>query len=259
MSIFVQKFVVGLVPTNSYLVACEEIKDAMIIDPGHSSGEEKDVLHEAVEHHFKIHYIINTHGHPDHTSGNKEIKHDTGARIMVHEADKDWLTSTFELFADIVGADHNASSFQSPLACTKCHAPNTELEKYGIQGIIVIHCKKCGFSPEIWISPPADSLLKDGDTFLIGNLEFKVLHTPGHSAGGICLYCEKEGVVFVGDTLFKGSIGRYDIPIGGSEEKLMESIKTKLLVLPDDTVVYPGHGDDTTIGDERRNNVYLQN
>lgn len=256
---FVQKFAVGLVPTNCYLVACEDTRDAMVIDPGHLNGEEKEILHEAVEHHFTIRYIINTHGYPDHTSGNKEIKHDTGARIMVHEADKDWLTNAYELFADMAGADRTASSFQSFLACAKCHAQNVELEKFAIQGMIVIHCKKCGFSPEIWISPPADSLLKDGDVFLLGNLQFKVLHTPGHSAGGVCLYCEAEHTVFVGDTLFKGSIGRYDIPSGGSEEQILESIKTKLLVLPDETTVYPGHGEQTTIGEERQNNIYIQN
>jgi hydroxyacylglutathione hydrolase len=258
MPIFVRKFVVGLVPTNCYLVACDESKDAMIIDPGHLKGEEREILHEAVEHHLKIRYIVNTHGHPDHTSGNREIKKETGARIMIHEADNDWLANVFEMFAEMVGADKTAATIQSPLACTRCHTANTELEKFAIQGMIVIHCKKCGFSPEIPISPPADILLKDGDTFLLGNLQFKVLHTPGHSAGGICLYCATENVAFVGDTLFKGSIGRYDLPTGGSEKKLMESIKTKLLMLPDETVVYPGHGEQTTIGEERRDNPFLQ-
>jgi len=143
------------------------------------------------------------------------------------------------------------------LACTKCQAPHTELEKFAIQGMIVIHCKKCGFSPEIWISPPPDVLLKDGDTFLLGNLQFKVLHTPGHSGGGICLYCETEKAVFVNDLLFKEGIGRSDIPIGGSEEQLLRSIKEKLLVLPDETVVYPGHGESTTIKHEKEHNPYI--
>jgi glyoxylase-like metal-dependent hydrolase (beta-lactamase superfamily II) len=91
----------------------------------------------------------------------------------------------------------------------------------------------------------------------VGNLQFKVLHTPGHSAGGICLHCETERILFSGDTLFKGSIGRYDIPIDGSEEKILESIKSKLRVLPDDTVIYPGHGEQTTIRAEKETNPFF--
>ncbi len=105
-------------------------------------------------------------------------------------------------------------------------------------------------------SPPTpDRLLKDGDSIDIGSLHFSVLHTPGHSPGGICLL--GEGVVFTGDTLFNFSIGRYDTP-GGSYGYLMESIHAKLMVLPDNTVVYPGHGPKSTIGIERQWNPYLR-
>ena len=103
--------------------------------------------------------------------------------------------------------------------------------------------------------PPPDRLLKDGDSIDVGDLHFVVLHTPGHTPGGICLL--GQGVVFSGDTLFNYSIGRTDLP-GGSYSKLMNSIQTKLMTLPDNTVVYPGHGDETTIGAERRGNPYLQ-
>jgi hydroxyacylglutathione hydrolase len=105
-------------------------------------------------------------------------------------------------------------------------------------------------------SPPRpDRLLKDGDRIDVGDLHFEVLHTPGHSAGGICL--SGHGVVFSGDTLFNSGIGRTDFP-GMSHEHLMKSIREKLMVLPDETVVYPGHGPATTIGDERRGNPFLQ-
>jgi hydroxyacylglutathione hydrolase len=104
------------------------------------------------------------------------------------------------------------------------------------------------------VSPP-DRLLKDGDSVDVGELHFTVLHTPGHSPGGICL--AGEGVVFSGDTLFNFGIGRYDFP-GSSGTQLMESIRTKLMTLPDDTAVYPGHGPDTTIGTERRGNPFLR-
>ena len=103
--------------------------------------------------------------------------------------------------------------------------------------------------------PPPDRLLKGGDSIDVGDLHFLVLHTPGHTPGGICLL--GEGVVFSGDTLFNFGIGRFDMP-GGSGSQLMNSIHTKLMVLPDNTIVYPGHGPETTIGTERQWNPFLR-
>jgi len=103
--------------------------------------------------------------------------------------------------------------------------------------------------------PSPDRLLEDDDTIDIGELRFRVLHTPGHTPGGISLL--GEGVVFTGDTLFQFSIGRADFP-GASYEEEVNSIRTRLLTLPDDTTVYPGHGPDTTIGVERKFNPFLQ-
>lgn len=103
--------------------------------------------------------------------------------------------------------------------------------------------------------PPADRLLKGGDSIDIDDLHFSVLHTPGHTPGGICLL--GHGVVFSGDTLFNYSIGRYDLP-GGDYNQLMDSLQAKLMALPDNTIVYPGHGPETTIGTERRGNSFLQ-
>jgi len=103
--------------------------------------------------------------------------------------------------------------------------------------------------------PPApDRLLNGGDSIDIGDLHFLVMHTPGHSPGGICLL--GHDVVFTGDTLFNYGIGRTDFP-GCSYSQLMNSIHTKLMVLPDSTAVYPGHGPDTTIGAERQGNPFL--
>ena len=103
--------------------------------------------------------------------------------------------------------------------------------------------------------PPApDRLLKDGDTLDIAGMRFDVLHTPGHTAGGICLL--RDGIVFSGDTLFNCGIGRSDL-LGGNHNQLLESIRSRLLVLDDDTVVYPGHGEDTTIAAERKGNPFL--
>lgn len=102
--------------------------------------------------------------------------------------------------------------------------------------------------------PTPDRLLKGGDSLEIGKLSFLVLHTPGHSPGGICLL--GDGVVFTGDTLFNFGIGRFDMP-GGSGRQILDSIKTKLLVLSDKTAVYPGHGPESTIGAERVWNPFL--
>lgn len=102
--------------------------------------------------------------------------------------------------------------------------------------------------------PPPDKLLKDGDSIDIGELHFKVIHTPGHTPGGICLL--GHGVLFSGDTLFNYGIGRFDLP-GGDYAQLLNSLQSRLMALPDETVVYPGHGPQTTIGAERRNNPFL--
>ena len=110
-----------------------------------------------------------------------------------------------------------------------------------------------GVSP-IKSPPRPDISLRDGNLIDLEDLHFEVLYTPGHSSGGICL--SGHGVVFSGDTLFKLGIGRTDFP-GMSHERLIISIREKLMVLPDETIVYPGHGPPTTIGDERRGNPFL--
>jgi glyoxylase-like metal-dependent hydrolase (beta-lactamase superfamily II) len=104
---------------------------------------------------------------------------------------------------------------------------------------------------------PADVLLEDGDIVDEAGIRLEVLHTPGHTPGGICLYARAEGIVFVGDTLFADSVGRTDFP-GGDMDQLIESIRGKLLSLPDATVAYPGHGMRTTIGREKRANPFIQ-
>ena len=105
------------------------------------------------------------------------------------------------------------------------------------------------------ISINADKLVEEGDTITIDNMKFQVIHTPGHTEGSICLIHKK--VLFSGDTLFRGSIGRTDFP-GGSYDKIINSIKEKLLTLDEKTVVYPGHEDSTTIKFEKENNPFLK-
>ena len=103
-------------------------------------------------------------------------------------------------------------------------------------------------------SPQPDRLLSQGDTVRFGDLSFSVLHVPGHSPGGICL--AGEGHLFVGDVLFSGSIGRTDLP-GGDFDALVNGVRERLFTLPDETIVHPGHGPDTTIGRERRMNPFV--
>jgi hydroxyacylglutathione hydrolase len=190
----VKRFTVGWLSTNCYVVGCEKTKEAVVIDPGlESEKEAEEVLDFIKENGFRIKYIINTHGHSDHISGNATIKKATGAPILIHKSDA-----------------------------------------------LRVH---------------ADRKLVDGDVLKVGCLKLVVLHTPGHTKGGISLLGDK--VVFTGDTLFPSSIGRTDFP-GGSYEELIRSIRTKLLLLPDSFKVYPGHESPTTIGKEKKNNPFFK-
>ncbi len=105
-------------------------------------------------------------------------------------------------------------------------------------------------------SPRSDTFLTDGMEISFGRCRMQVLHTPGHTQGGCCLYLEAEKKIITGDTLFADSIGRTDLP-GGSHGQLLQSIRSKLFVLPDDVAAYPGHGPETTIGHEKRHNPYF--
>ncbi len=112
------------------------------------------------------------------------------------------------------------------------------------------------FAGQPFTTKPADVLLEDGDTVTEAGVTLKVLHTPGHTPGGICLYAEAEGILFSGDTLFADGVGRTDF-FGGDSEQLLASIRTRLLGLPAETAVYPGHAMRTTIGREKACNPFL--
>jgi hydroxyacylglutathione hydrolase len=190
----VKRFTVGWLSTNCYIVGCDETKEAVLIDPGlENHREAEEILNFIKEKDLQIKYIINTHGHPDHITGNSIMKKATGAPVLIHESD----------------------------------------------------------ASQVY----ADRKLHDGDVLHVGCLRLVVLHTPGHTKGGISLLADQA--VFTGDTLFSGAVGRSDLP-GGSHEELIQSIRTKLLSLPNCFKVYPGHESPTTIGKERRSNPFLQ-
>ena len=179
----VEQVKVGQMVVFSYIVSCPETKEALVIDPG---GDEKRLAQKIKQKGLTLKYIVNTHGHSDHTCGNAELKALTGAKIIMHEID-DKLFRTPEAVAMMRGM-----GFES--------------------------------------SPAADITVKDGDEIKIGHITMKVLHTPGHTPGGICLLA--EGQVFTGDTLFVGGIGRTDLP-GSDHRQFMNAIRDKLVTLPD--------------------------
>jgi len=198
---------VGPLQVNCYILADDETKEAIVIDPGDDAG---DILRIIREKGLNVKYLVLTHAHFDHTGANKELKEATGAELLMHADDKRLLES----------------------------AAN--------QGSI--------FGMRSSASPPADKYVKHGETITSGKISLRVLHTPGHSPGGICLL--GQGMVFTGDALFAGSIGRTDLP-GGDFHTLIRSIKTNLMTLPDDTKVFCGHGPSSTIGTERNENPFL--
>ena len=140
------------------------------------------------------------------------------------------------------------------IVLTHCHADHTgalKEIKTALGGKILVHrFENDGLvNPDINLEDyvgehhtfiEADSRVDDGDIIHVGDLEFKIIHTPGHTKGGICLYCSKEKLLFSGDTLFRGTWGRTDLPTGDINE-IMKSITNKLLILPEDTIIYPGH------------------
>jgi hydroxyacylglutathione hydrolase len=162
--------------------------------------------------------IVHTHAHFDHVLGTREVAARTGAEVLVHAGDR-WLYDNVPL----------------------------QLETFGML--------RAGFQPP----PPPTRELAGDEALAFGRREARALHTPGHTPGSVCFFVEHGGeapIVFAGDTLFRGSIGRTDL-WGGSFEDLTRSIRERLLTLPDDTIVVPGHGPDTTVREERAANPFV--
>jgi len=241
-------FVVGPIYTNCYVVSCDQTRQAVVIDPGFTDTTDGAEVLQKIKN-MEVKYIIITHGHFDHTSGITVLKKETGAEILVHEKDADLLPEPWKGISEIISKGE-----QPP--CPACGSLSVHLTITADNKKANVKCDNCGLSIEFLSSPPADIMLKDGDSIEFGNCKLQVIHTPGHSMGGISLYSEEENTLFSGDTLFAGSIGRTDI-FRSSFDEIISSLKNKLMKLPDKTVVYPGHGDTTTIGREKKTNPYL--
>lgn len=171
----VERVVVGLLATNCYLLISG--KELVIIDPGDESGK---ILKQIQRTGAQAVYIINTHAHFDHVSASDQLREETGAKVLIHEAEKKFV------------------NFQ------------------------------------------VDRFLKEKDKIRIGSADLEVMHTPGHSPGGICLLT--HGIIFTGDTLFKDGYGRTDLS-GGSHEELLRSLERISELLKPGMMVYPGHGE----------------
>jgi hydroxyacylglutathione hydrolase len=205
--VILRMLVVGPIQANCYVLGCERTKEAAVIDPG---GDVDKILMTLAKDKLRCVYIINTHGHFDHTGDNKRLKEVTGAKLVIHRAD-------------------------APMILDQ-----------GSSGSL--------WGMEVEDSPPPDLYVEERDVITFGDTSLQVLHTPGHSPGGISLLSDK--IVFVGDTLFAGSIGRTDLP-GGDYEELIRNVKEKIFPLGDDVVIYPGHGPKTTVGREKRSNPFF--
>jgi len=202
---------VGPLKVLAYLVSCPETGEALLIDP---AGPAPALTARIRDQGLKVRWLVNTHGHADHTAGNDLWAAATGARIVIHHLDWEFFSRPE------MAAAARAEGFPS-------------LRR-------------------------ADVRVADDDRLPLGAAEVRIIHTPGHTPGSICLHL--PGHLFTGDTLFVGAAGRTDLP-GGSLSQLLASLEAKLMPLPDDTQIWPGHdyGDQptSTLGQEKATNPYL--
>ncbi len=204
-----ERHICGPLANNVYLFYDPKSLEAMLIDPGIGSEYLAENIGAAS---LNLKYIVNTHGHFDHTFNNAFFKKKfPEAQLAIHKGDVHMLKAQTEM----------ATMF--------------------------------GFDAES--SPEPDLFLYEGQKLALGEFQVEIIEVPGHSPGGIALVY--ENIAIVGDALFEGSIGRTDLP-GANHRLLLDSIMQKLLVLPDSTEVYPGHGNATRIGEEKASNPFLK-
>jgi glyoxylase-like metal-dependent hydrolase (beta-lactamase superfamily II) len=208
---------VGLLQCNCSILGDEASGEAIVVDPGADIPRIMAVLNR---HKLTVKQILITHAHIDHIAGAARLKHLTGAPILYNPRDLP-LVKMMDVQAGWLG-----------IPTPEVLPPDDTLEEGRVIAI--------GACPE------------QGRRGLSGN----ILHTPGHTQGSVCLYLPTQQLLIAGDTLFAESVGRTDLP-GGDGPMLIRSIHEKLLPLPDETVVFPGHGPSTTIGEERESNPFL--
>ena len=212
----IQGFTVNPIQENTYIVS-DSTGEAAIIDCGALFPEEQKAITDYISaHRLRPTLLLLTHGHFDHVFGCAWAAETYGLTPHMHPADEPFFTH----------AARHAEHFLR--TCPDFAVP--------------AHFNPIG-TPD---SPP---------TLTLGTHTLRILHTPGHTPGGVCFYEADEKVLFSGDTIFEESIGRTDL--GGKHEQLIHSIRTEILPLPDDVQILPGHGGATTVGHERRHNPFL--
>lgn len=198
----------------------DDTQEAAIIDCGCFTEEEwQTVKHYLEQNGLKPTLLLNTHLHFDHALGNRFAVRDYHLKAAASIGDYGIYSKMAEQVTVFLG---------------------------------VAFAKQLGTGFTAQLTPP----LNDGDTIRLGNHKLEVIATPGHTPGGLCFYCEEEKVLFAGDSLFMGSIGRTDLP-GGNYRSLIEALTGRILTLPAETTVYTGHGPSTTISYESQFNPYL--
>jgi len=216
----IETFITTPFQQNTRILACEETGKAICVDIGDSADEIARFIHEK---NLELQAMTLTHAHLDHIGGVSDLhKLFPQTEIILHKDDEDLY----------YGLPHQ------PLFMG---IPREQLRALGL---------------EYEVPPKLTRNWQDGETYGVGKLRFKVLHCPGHTRGHIVLAEENEQIVFVGDCLFQGSIGRTDLP-GGNFEQLINSINDKILPLGNNFTVYTGHGNETNIGHEKATNPFL--
>lgn len=242
----IDTLVLGAMATNCYLVMNQETKQTIIIDPG---AEPERVIRKIEEAGSIPEAILLTHGHFDHI-GAAEALRNYYSSVGIKRAEHGILNSKpeekWETSDDVLGcAEEGKETSHGVLICSL--QQEKEICSSGQLNL------SSAFGNGFTVAP--DRFFEDGETVSMAGVKIRVLHTPGHTAGGACYYIEEEKTLFSGDTLFCCSVGRTDFPTGSMRE-LRNAIHTKLFVLPDDTLVLPGHGESTSIGYEKKYNPY---
>jgi hydroxyacylglutathione hydrolase len=219
------RLVLGPVSTNCYLIADPDTCDAIVIDP---AWDGQEIQMEAQKHDWKIGQLWYTHAHFDHFGGAGGL---VEALKVAHK------TST----------KSGLNTSQPPVVAL--HPLEMDLWR-NLGGAPLF-----GFSMDSGPEPTVE--LAHNKILHLGNIEFEVLHTPGHSPGHVGFYCADLGVLFSGDLIFQGSVGRTDLP-GGNWDTLAESIRKQVFNLPDETRILPGHGEETSVGVEKLANPFVR-